>query len=167
MKMTITKGYKARCILLAGAMVGMTALAACGETEAPVEEVQGVLPGLTVSNARMMLAPVSGNPAAVYFDVRYDGERGVSISGAEVAGAGSAEVHDTMEYNFEMTMGESGPVALKSGSEKTFEPGALHIMVFEPSEAMVAGSTAEVTLKISGGKTHKFDAEIRDAGDER
>ncbi len=167
MSVTKTMQSKLRKIGLAGALAGVAVLAACNETEAPVEVAEGVYPGMTVTNARMMLAPVSGNPAAVYFDVAYDGVRGISISGAEVAGAERAEVHDTMEYNFEMTMGESGPVALRSGTERTFEPGGLHVMVFEPSEEMVAGSTAEVTLKISGGKTHKFDAEIRAAGDER
>jgi len=156
-----------RKLALAGVLAGMTALGGCGETETPVEEVEGVVPGLTVSNARMMLAPVSGNPAAVYFDVAYDGERGVSISGAEVAGAASATVHDMMEYNFQMTMAEAGPIALTSGSERKFEPGALHIMAFEPSDDLAAGGTAEVTLKISGGKRHKFNAEIRAAGDER
>ncbi|MEL7218646.1 MAG: copper chaperone PCu(A)C, partial [Pseudomonadota bacterium] len=119
-------GSKLRSMVLGGAMAGMIVLPACSEPEPQVEEVEGVIDGLEVSNARMMLAPVSGNPAAIYFDVAYNGERGISISGAEVAGAGNTEVHDTMEYNFEMTMGESGPVALTSGSEKTFEPGGLH-----------------------------------------
>lgn len=167
MIVTETIGLKMRRLALAGALAGMTALGACGEAEAPVEVVEGVVPGLKVSNARMMLAPVSGNPAAVYFDVVYEGERGISISGAEVAGAGSATVHDMMEYNFEMTMAEAGPIALTSGAERKFEPGGLHVMAFEPSEDLVAGGTAEVTLKISGGKKHKFDAEIRAAGDER
>jgi len=162
-----TIGSKTRAMLFAGALAGITLLGGCGEAEAPVEEVEGVVPGLKVSNARMMLAPVSGNPAAIYFDVAYDGERGISISGAEVAGAARAEVHDTMEYNFEMTMGESGPVAIRGGTERKFEPGALHVMAFEPSDDLTAGSTTEVTLKISGGKTHKFEAEVREAGDER
>lgn len=142
-------------------------LAACAEEAPPPVEVEGVYPGLEVTNARLVLAPVSGNPAAVYFDVVYNGERGVSISGAEVAGAASTQVHDTMEYNFEMTMGESGPVALPGGSPKTFEPGGLHIMAFELDESVVEGGTVEVTLKISGGKTHVFEAPVQAAGDER
>ena len=40
-------------------------------------------------------------------------------------------------------------------------------MAFELAEGIEAGGTIEVTLKILGGKTHKFDAEIRAAGDER
>ncbi|QUL39352.1 copper chaperone PCu(A)C [Erythrobacter sp. JK5] len=154
-------------LALAGALAGAIALGACSDEPPPVEKVEGVVPGLTISNARMMLAPVEGNPAAVYFDATYEGERGISISGAEVAGAANATVHDMMEYNFEMTMAEAGPIAITNGSELNFEPGALHIMAFEPSADLQPGGKAEVTLKISGGARHKFQADILAAGDER
>ena len=162
--MTLMNGKVMGLALAVG--VGLT-LSACSEEPAPPPPVEGVVPGIEVTNARLLLAPVSGNPAAIYFDVAYNGERGVSISGAEVEGAARAEVHDTMEYNFEMTMGESGPIALPGGTSKTFEPGGLHIMVFDLDESVTPGSTVEVTLKISGGKTHKFDAPVKAAGDER
>ncbi|MEE4289976.1 MAG: copper chaperone PCu(A)C, partial [Erythrobacter sp.] len=53
------------------------------------------------------------------------------------------------------------------GTSKTFEPGGLHIMAFDLDESIKPGDSVEVTLKISGGKTHKFDAEVRAAGDDR
>jgi hypothetical protein len=150
------------------AMLAVTVtLSACGgEADAPAP-VEGVVPGIEISNARLVLPPVEGNPAAVYFDVAYTADRGISISGAEVAGAQSATVHDMMEYNFEMTMAEAGPVPLTSGTELSFEPGAMHIMAFDLGDGFEPGGTAEVTLKISGGGRHKFNAEIRTAGEER
>ncbi|MEO0461855.1 MAG: copper chaperone PCu(A)C [Pseudomonadota bacterium] len=156
-----------RTAILAGGTALTLALAGCSEEPAAPAEVEGVLPGLAVTNARLVLPPVEGNPAAVYFDVAYNGERGVSISGAIVEGAASATVHDMMEYNFEMTMADAGPIALPAGTEKSFEPGGLHIMANELGEGFEPGGTAKVTLKISGGKTHDFDAEIRAAGEER
>lgn len=158
----------AKGLVLGGALLGMTlTAAACSEGETAEAAPEGVVEGLEVTNARLVLPPVSGNPAAVYFDVVYNGERGVSISGAEVTGAASATVHDMMEYNFEMTMAEAGPIALPSGEAKSFEPGGLHVMAFELGEGFEAGGTAEVSLRISGGKKHRFDAEIRSAGEER
>ncbi len=152
---------------LAVAVGASVALVACSsEPEAPVE-VAGVVDGIEVTNARLVLPPVAGNPAAVYFDVVFNGDGGVSISGAEVAGAKSATVHDMMEYDFEMTMAEAGPIALPAGESRSFQPGGLHIMAFDLDEAIKAGDTAEVTLRISGGKTHKFNAEVRAAGEER
>ncbi|MDJ0977717.1 MAG: copper chaperone PCu(A)C [Erythrobacter sp.] len=151
-----------------GAAVGLSlALGACAEEAAAPVEVEGVYPGIEVTNARLVLPPVSGNPAAVYFDVAYNGERGISITGAEVEGAESASVHAMMEYNFEMTMAEAGPIAVRGGESQSFEPGGFHIMVNGLDESIAPGSTAKVTLKIVGGKTHKFDAEVRAAGEER
>ncbi|MEM7700587.1 MAG: copper chaperone PCu(A)C [Pseudomonadota bacterium] len=152
---------------LAATAALILSLAACAE-EAPAPiEVEGVYPGIEITNARLVLAPVSGNPAAVYFDAAFNGERGISITGAEVAGAASATVHAMMEYNFEMTMAEAGPIPIKGGETQTFEPGGFHVMAMELDESIKAGDTVEVTLKIVGGKTHKFDAEVRAAGEER
>ncbi|NQX93882.1 MAG: copper chaperone PCu(A)C [Erythrobacter sp.] len=149
-------------------MAGLAlALSACAEEAPAPVEVEGVYPGLEITNARLVLPPVSGNPAAVYFDAAYNGERGISITGANVAGAGSTTIHAMMEYNFEMTMAEVGPIAIRGGESQTFEPGGFHVMAMELDETIEAGDTVEVTLKISGGKTHKFDAEVRAAGEER
>lgn len=142
-------------------------LAACeSEPEAaPVPE--GVVPEIEVTNARLVLAPVSGNPAAVYFDIAYTGDYGVAISGAEVEGAGSATLHNVTRFNRENRMAEVGPLPLRNGEPLTFEPGGLHIMAFEPADTLAPGGTTEVTLKISGGKTHRFSAEVRAADEER
>lgn len=152
---------------LTGAAALALGLSACAEEAPAPVEVEGVYPGMEITNARLVLAPVSGNPAAVYFDAAYNGERGISITGAEVAGAASATVHAMMEYNFEMTMAEAGPIAIRGGESQTFEPGGLHVMAMELDESVKVGDTVEVTLKIVGGKTHKFDAEVRAAGEER
>ena len=143
------------------------ALSACAEEAPAPVEVEGVYPGMEITNARLVLAPVAGNPAAVYFDAAYNGERGISISGAEVAGAGSTEVHAMMEYDFKMTMAEAGPIPIRGGESQSFEPGGFHIMAIDLDENIKPGDTVEVTLKISGGKTHKFNAEVRAAGEER
>lgn len=142
-------------------------LAGCAEEAEAPAPTEGTVPGLVISDARLVLPPVSGNPAAIYFDVDYSAPRGISISGAEVEGATSAEVHDMMEYDFEMVMAEAGPIALTEGTEISFEPGGLHVMAFELGDAYEPGDTAEVTLKISGGARHTFEAEVRAAGEER
>ena len=153
-----------RNLVAAGAIF---ALAACGEEEVAPEAVEGEVPGMTISDARLVLPPVAGNPAAVYFDVDYDGERGISISGAEVEGAQNAEVHDMMEYDFEMTMAQAAPIALTRGTQVSFEPGGLHVMAFGLPDTLAAGDDVTVTLKISGGDRHRFDAAVRKAGEER
>lgn len=143
-------------------------LAACGEQAEPVAETapEGI-PGLTVENARLVLPPVAGNPAAVYFDLAYEGERGLSIRRVDVAQSKEAMLHAYADNNGQMQMGESMPIAITKGSKIAFEPGGYHVMVFELAPEVLAGGKVEVTLTVSGGDKYSFDAEVRAAGDER
>lgn len=158
MKFKIT----AAAILLAST----TVLAACGEAEAPVAEEPAGVAGMTVTNARMILNAVDGNPAAVYFDLAYDGDRNTSLRKAEVAGAESTMMHDYGEWEGKMQMAEMGPLMLQPGDKVSFEPGGKHVMVMGPSAEMKPGGTADVTITVIGGKTFTFPAEIKAAGSE-
>lgn len=154
-------------LLKSGVVAGTVFLAACGsEPEAPAE-VEGVIPGMTIENPRMVLGAVEGNPAAVYFDLKYEGDRGLTIRKANVAQAGSTTMHDYGEYDFKVQMMEALPIAIKKGTEVEFKPGGLHVMAFEPSADLQPGGKAEVTLTVSGGGTHTFEADVLAAGDER
>jgi copper(I)-binding protein len=123
--------------------------------------------GLTVSNARMVLAPVAGNPAAVYFDLSYDGDGGTALSRVKVEDAKSATFHDYGEYDSKKQMMDMLPVPLNKGDKIEFKPGGKHVMAMEPSPALKAGGTAEVTIFVSGGKSQTFKAPIKAAGDDR
>lgn len=155
---------------LAAALTGaaMMSLAACGgEAEVVEAAPEGVIEGVTIENARMVLAPVAGNPAAVYFDFSYDGDRAFSLGRVSVEGAESAMMHQYGEYDFEVQMMEALPIPVTKGTKVEFKPGDYHVMAMNPSADLQPGGTTEVTLTVSGGKQHKFDAEIRAAGDER
>lgn len=149
-------------------LASTVALSACGgEAEVVAEpEVEGV-PGLSVENARLVLPAVKGNPAAVYFDVAYEGDRGLSIRRADVAGAKEAQLHAFGEWEGRMQMAEAMPIAITKGTEVTFAPGELHVMAFELDDSIEAGGNVEVTLTVSGGGTHTFEADVLAAGDDR
>lgn len=156
-------------IIAANLMAATLGLSACGsEADAPsTEAVAGQVPGMTVTNARLVLPPVAGNPAAVYFDLSYEGERGLTIRKAEVEGAGMTMMHDYGENDFKVQMMEALPVALTKGAKVAFAPGGLHVMAMEPSAEIKPGDKVKVTLTMSGGTTQVFEADVRAAGDER
>ena len=151
--------------LLAGSSLALTA---CGGAE---EEAQSSATtdaaGLTIENARMVLPAVAGNPAAIYFDLTNNSDRGVAVRKAEVDGAGKTEVHGTMEWSGKMEMSETGPQAVQAGETLKFEPGGLHVMVFDLSPDLVAGSETAMTLTVAGGKSATFNVPIQAAGEER
>lgn len=154
--------------LAAGVAAAMLGLAACGgEAEAPAEAVAGQVPGMTITNARLVLAPVAGNPAAVYFDLAYEGDQGLTIRKAEVEGAGTTMMHEYGEWDGKMQMMEALPISLTKGKKVEFKPGALHVMAMEPSATWKPGDKVKITLTMSGGTTQVFEAEVRAAGEER
>nr|WP_298927835.1 copper chaperone PCu(A)C [uncultured Erythrobacter sp.] len=168
MNMTINRGRSLKTVLMAGALGSAMLLSACGgEADAPVEEVAGTIPGFNIENPRMVLNAVQGNPAAVYFDLTYEADRGLSINSASVANTASATLHDYGEYDFKVQMMEALPIPLTNGKKVAFKPGGLHIMAFEPSADLKPGDKAEVTLSVMGGQTHTFEADVLAAGDER
>ncbi len=154
-----------RAAALACATIGLTGCG--GASEEPVAEAPDGIPGMTVDNARVVLAPVEGNPAAVYFDLEYDGDRGLALNRAHVEGAESAEFHEYGEWNKQIQMQPMLPLPLKKGDKHTFEPGGKHVMATGVSAELQPGGTTEVTLTVSGGDKISFPAEIRAAGDER
>lgn len=150
------------------ALAASIALAGCSEEAAPVETApEGVIEGVTIENARMVLPPVAGNPAAIYFDFSYDGDRSFSLDRFSVADAESAVMHQFGEYNFEVQMMEALPIPVTSGTEVEFKPGDLHVMAMGVSPDLEPGDTTEVTMTVSGGRKHTFEAEVRAAGEER
>lgn len=146
----------------AAAAVGLAVagLAACGETSAPTEAAPESPAGISVSNARLMLPAVSGNPGALYFEVKNDGEKNRMIRLVEIAGAGSAMMHSAEMF-------ELPQVPVPAGETASFAPGEKHVMAMDLADTVTAGSTAEVTLTFVGGDKLSFPAEVRAAGDKR
>ncbi|AUX69940.1 hypothetical protein CHX26_10955 [Porphyrobacter sp. HT-58-2] len=155
------------------AALALPALVACApDAEAPIEadaakEATSESAGLTVSNPRVVLAPVSGNPAAVYFDLSYSGSAPVTLTGVAVEGAGMTMIHDYAESAGKMAMTMAGPVSLAEGTPVTFAPGGLHVMAMDPGSDLKPGAMAKVTLTLSDGTTQTVEAPVRAAGEDR
>ena len=147
---------------------GSLALAACGSEEAPAQQAPAdTVEGFEVSNARLILPAVAGNPAALYFDLSYNGDRGIALRGLEVEGAANAALHEMVEWAGKMDMNEMGPMAMQPGDNVSFEPGGKHGMVFELPDTVKAGDTVTARIVFARGNKHAFEAEVRDAGDDR
>lgn len=158
-----------KTLFAAAALVaGTLSLAACSDGAQDAAPAADANPtGLTISNARLMLPPVAGNPAAIYFDLKNEGARAVAVRRADVADAKSASMHDMMEYNREMTMADMGPLTVKQGETVKFEPGGKHVMAFDLSPEIKAGGTTELTLTVAGGDKVSFEVPVQAAGAER
>jgi periplasmic copper chaperone A len=159
---------RAACTAIAA--FSLWGLGACSgeKTDASTDAASPALvKGVSITDPRLVLAPVSGNPAAVYFDLSYAGDAGVTLSGVSVEGAGMAMIHQTVEKDGAMMMMDADPIALVTGTPVSFAPGGMHVMAMQPSSEWTPGGTVKVTLTLSDGTTHTFDAAVRAAGEER
>ena len=142
---------------LALAALGPTA---CGETPEQAEAAPAATEGIAVTNARLMLPAVAGNPGALYFDVANTGAENRVIRAVKIVGAGSAEMHTK-------DMQQVLQVAVPPGGSTKFEPGEHHVMAMNLGDTVTAGSKADVTVTFVGGTKVEFPANVRAAGDER
>ncbi len=155
-------------IAAAALLFGAIGLVSCGgETAEPVAAAENAIEGMTITDARLILPAVAGNPGVVYFDLAYDGDRQIALNRATVAGAESAEFHQYGEWAGEMQMQAMQPLPLKKGDRVKFEPGGNHLMANNLSPDVAAGGTTEVVLTVSGGGKHAFEAQVQPAGEDR
>ena len=157
---------KSRLFTGIAAALALGAVSACGSS-APAPAADTPSADLVVSNARLMLAPVKGNPAAAYFDIANKGGKDWMINDAAFAGASSAMLHTVGGANMGGGMGEVLQVPVRQGETVHFEPGHLHVMVMDPPAGLAPGGKGQLTLKFLGGDALSFPVEVKAPGDER
>lgn len=128
--------------------LAILALAACQQSSEPAGEAEpDAKPGLSVSDGRLVLPAVEGNPGVAYFTVTNSSPASTSLAAVHVEGVGTAEMHETKGGKMEAI----DQVQLEPQGTADFEPGGKHVMLFDLSDELDAGSSTEMTLVFSGG----------------
>lgn len=127
------------------------ALGACKAADKPAQPSETAAAdsqlGILLSEGRLVLPTVKGNPGAAYFKLANGSAADNTIAAVDLAGAGRAEMHETSGT----AMTPLKDVVLKAGSALTFEPGGKHVMVFDIDPATKAGAEVELTLTFADG----------------
>jgi copper(I)-binding protein len=148
--------------------LGTLGLAACGEdAQAPAEAATNSPAGISVTEGRLVLPAVSGNPGALYFNVSNESDGPVTIRTASLKGAGSTMIHQMGNRDGQTSMDEVMQINVPAKDTLEFKPGDLHVMAMQLDETLAAGGNAEVTLHFARGDKVTFPVEILAAGDER
>ena len=114
-------------------------------------------PGVTITAARLVLPAVSGNPGAAYFALDNQSKDTVTIVSIAVAGARKAEIH-TPDMKI-VDHAEAEP-----RTTLTFEPGKVHVMVYDVAPDLKAGSETELTVLFSDGDKVSVPAKVLGVG---
>jgi copper(I)-binding protein len=162
-----------RSRILAGTLLTAVAigLGSCGQganQSEPTATAPDGFPGITVSDGRLVLPAVKGNPGALYFNLDYTGNDIAMIRAVHVDGAQDAELHEsTKNPNGVVEMHKIVQLAVPKGQTLKFEPGGNHVMVLKLDDTLKAGGTTEATLTFAGGDKTSFPAKIEPAGSAR
>jgi len=143
-------------------------LAACDSEQKPAANARPSAPeGISITDGRLVLPAVKGNPGAVYFTVHNDSDSQVMIRAAAVTGAKSAVIHQMGTWDRQPSMDELMQIGVPARGELVFKPGDLHVMAMDLDDTLAAGGNTEVTLTFAGGDKASFPAEVLAAGDAR
>ena len=113
--------------------------------------------GVTITGARLVLPAVPGNPGAAYFALDNQSKETVAIVSVAVTGAGKAEIH-TSDMKI-VDHAEAEP-----STTLTFEPGKVHVMVYDVAPVLKAGSETELTVVFSDSDKVSVRAKIQGVG---
>lgn len=151
---------------IGSAMLALSLAACGGEAEEPAPASPEAPEGISVSDARLNLPAVAGNPGAVYFTVENESIADFMIMSVNVEGAENAVMHQTATWNNQPDMQEVLQLPIPAGGILALEPGGYHVMAMNLDEGLQVGGQTEVTLTFAGGDKVSFPAEIRAPGDE-
>ncbi|MFT4027489.1 MAG: copper chaperone PCu(A)C [Novosphingobium sp.] len=144
-------------------VVPLAFLTGCGDNKDPAAAITAAKESgeLAVTDGKLVLPAVAGNPAAAYFTLANGTKEAVSLAGASVEGATKAEMHETASGS----MTSITTLTMGAGSSVTFAPGGKHLMVFGVKKSIKPGDSAKLTLLLAGGKTVTAPLAIVAAGE--
>jgi copper(I)-binding protein len=142
------------------APIAALALASCNQQPAATADQTPAAGQISVTEGKLVLPAVAGNPGAAYFTVSNKTAQAASLAAVSVEGATKAEMHETSGGSMQpLTTLTLGP-----GATLTFAPGEKHVMVFGVPKTLQAGATSSITLTFAGGKTASGPLRVAAAG---
>jgi len=117
---------------------------------------------LEVEDAWIRAAPPTAQVLAGYLTLRNTGDRTLEITGARSPDFSGIEIHRTIEENGVARMVRLESIPLAPGARLRLEPGAMHLMLFDPEHPFRPGDTVRLELLYSGGSL-PFEARVTGA----
>jgi len=144
-------------LLIAVTTVSLGACKGADKPDAAASSAPEGKPGVKITDARLVLPAVVGNPGAAYFSLENQGKDVVGIASVAVTGAGRTELHTGDMKQFDHATADPR-TTLK------FEPGQAHVMVFDVGADLKPGSETELTVTFTDGDKMSVPAKIEAMG---
>ena len=153
--------FTARFALPLAVSLAALSLSACsGEADKPgaaASAAPDAKPGVKVTDARLVLPGVAGNPGAAYFSLENQSNASVSIAAVTIDGVGRTELHAA-----DMKTVDAGKAEAKTHLD--FKQGSAHVMLFDVSDRLKAGDETELTVTFADGDKMTVTAKVEAMG---
>ena len=144
-----------RTILMRGAIFGLTAMSLAACNKKPDQ--------LYVDHAWVRLAAVQDHPAAAYFTV-HGGPEARTLINVSIDVAIRSEMHRTQTSGKKSSMISISTVAIPAKTAVVFQPGTMHVMLFNVNPGIKAGSSITMTFTFANGERILRNAAVIAAG---
>ena len=106
--------------------------------------------------------PPVARTGAIYFEIHNRGETADRLLAARSPKAGRLELHTHINENGVMKMREVPAVEVEPGATVMFQPGGLHVMMFELAGPLVAGERFPLELQFEHAGVVQVEVAIKD-----
>ena len=119
--------------------------------------------GLQVENGWIRSAPPGATMMAGYATVKNSNTKARTLRDVSGKDFEAIEVHKTVVENGVSKMVYLETVDVPASGSARFEPGGMHLMLFNPKRALKAGDTLELAFSCGGKKRLKANFLVKDA----
>ncbi|WP_337842246.1 copper chaperone PCu(A)C [Rheinheimera sp.] len=97
---------------------------------------------------------------AGYLTLENTGKEAVVLTGVTSPAFAEIELHEHVHQDGMMKMQQLQQVDVPAGGTVTFQPGGLHLMLFDAKTALKAGDKVPLTFSFSDGSTAQQQADV-------
>ena len=118
---------------------------------------------LVIEDAWIAEAPPVSKVMVAYMRLKNTGTETIEIIHAESDLYSSIEFHETIHENGLARMIRHDTLSIPANNKLELKPGGPHIMLFNPTKRLTAGSTADIKLTTKNNKIITFTVPVKKA----
>lgn len=116
-----------------------------------------------IDHGYVRLAAAPGRPAAAYFTL-HGGPADTTLISIHSEFAIRTEMHRSMTHGGMAMMKPLDHVTLPAGGTVAFNPGGMHVMLFDMNPSVKPGKTTTLQFTFADGNRYEYDAMVVAAG---
>lgn len=111
-------------------------------------------------DAFVRATPPGAKNSAAYFTLVNKMDKDVMVTSATTDVSNVSELHTHTMIDGAMSMRQVKTIHVPANKKVMFQPGGLHVMLFELKKPLVVGEKVHLTLNLNNGKSIQFMADI-------